>query len=87
MYVTYLYRRASDPLETLNRWKHIKDLASKRIVEHGGTISHQHGVGLDHKQYLQEEKGQLGMALIRSSIKQIDPQAIFNPGKLVDLEG
>ena len=86
MYVTYLYRRASDPHETLNRWKHIKGLASRRIVEHGGTISHQHGVGLDHKQYLQEEKRQLGMALIRSSIKQIDPQAIFNPGKLVDLE-
>jgi alkyldihydroxyacetonephosphate synthase len=48
IYVTYLYRRAADPDETLRRWQGLKHSASKIIVAQGGTISHQHGVGSDH---------------------------------------
>ena len=36
------------------------------IVAHGGTISHQHGVGVDHAPYLEAEKGPLGLDLIRA---------------------
>ena len=45
LYVTYLYRLSPDPDETLDRWRRLKTLASETIVAHGGTISHQHGVG------------------------------------------
>lgn len=86
MYVTYAYRRAADPEETLERWQAIKTMASQRILEYGGTISHQHGVGLDHKPYLSKEKGELGIKLLQNSIKTLDPDGIFNPGKLVDTE-
>lgn len=85
MYVTYAYRRAADPYETLERWRKIKTLVSKIIIDYGGTISHQHGVGIDHKPYLQKEKTPLGMELIKNSIKTLDPDGIFNPGKLVDM--
>ena len=50
------------PDETLRRWQALKDAASQAIVAHGGTISHQHGVGTDHLPYLAAEKGALGMA-------------------------
>jgi len=86
MYITYAYRRAADPLETLARWQKIKAMVSERILEYGGTISHQHGVGLDHKPYLTKEKTPLGMQLIKNSIKTLDPDGIFNPGKLMDTE-
>ena len=86
MYVTYLYRRAKDPEETLARWRTLKTAASKAIVANGGTISHQHGVGLDHKPYLPEEKGPLGIHLIREIIKDVDPDQLMNRGKLVDPE-
>ena len=45
LYATYVFRLAADPDETLERWRRLKTAASEVIVAHGGTISHQHGVG------------------------------------------
>jgi alkyldihydroxyacetonephosphate synthase len=51
----------------------------------GGTISHQHGVGLDHKPYLAAEKGgETGLAALRSALASFDPDGMMNPGKLLD---
>jgi alkyldihydroxyacetonephosphate synthase len=83
-YTTYLYRLASDPAETLRRWQTLKAAASTAVVAHGGTISHQHGVGTDHRPYLAAEKGALGLAAIGATIAQFDPDGIMNPGKLID---
>jgi alkyldihydroxyacetonephosphate synthase len=83
LYVTYLWRRAQDPAETLDRWKVLKAGASQTIVRHGGTISHQHGVGTDHAPYLEAEKGALGLEAIRALCHTFDPEGMMNPGKLV----
>ena len=83
IYITYLYRRASDQEETLRRWQVLKGAASRIIVAHGGTISHQHGVGTDHAPYLAAEKGPLGMHALETVIKQFDPDGMMNPGKLL----
>ena len=84
LYITYLYRRSADPRQTLENWRKLKAAASQKIVEHGGTISHQHGVGLDHKSYLAEEKGPLGMQLIQNLFEVADPKGIMNQDKLID---
>lgn len=86
MYITYLFRRAQDPHQTLERWHKMKGAASQRITELGGTISHQHGVGLDHKPYLSVEKDPVGMQIIKNVIKTVDPGRIMNAGKLIDLD-
>jgi len=83
IYVQFLFRLAADPEETLEGWRALKAAASETIVAHGGTISHQHGVGLDHAPYLQAEKGALGMQALRSALEVFDPQGVMNPGKLV----
>ena len=83
IYTTYLFRLAADADETITRWQAMKTAASQAIVSSGGTISHQHGVGLDHLSYLAAEKGTLGMAAIASLCRQFDPKGIMNPGKLV----
>jgi alkyldihydroxyacetonephosphate synthase len=95
IYVTYLYRRPSisirtgpfraDPEETLRRWQVLKAAASRVILVHGGTISHQHGVGLDHAAYLAAEKGPLGMQTLESVIRQFDPDGMMNPDKLLSI--
>lgn len=85
IYITYLYRRANDPDETLRRWQILKSAASRIILAHGGTISHQHGVGQDHAAYLAAEKGALGMQILESVIKQFDPDGMMNPGKLIQI--
>jgi alkyldihydroxyacetonephosphate synthase len=83
IYATYLYRIADDPDETLRRWEVLKTAASEAILAQGGTISHQHGVGIDHLPYMREEKGVLGVKTVRELCKQFDPTGIMNPGKLV----
>jgi alkyldihydroxyacetonephosphate synthase len=83
VYVTYVFRLAPDPDETLARWRSIKDAASATIVELGGTISHQHGVGRDHRRWLPTEKGDLGIAAIEAVAATFDPEGIMTPGVLV----
>lgn len=82
VYTSILFKLAQDPDENLSRWQRMKSAASQAIVSNGGTISHQHGVGIDHLPYLQSEKSTLGMNAIRSICKQFDPEGIMNPGKL-----
>jgi alkyldihydroxyacetonephosphate synthase len=82
IYVTYIFPRSTDPQATLEHWRSMKSTASQTIVERKGTISHQHGVGLDHAPYLPAEKGELGIELIAACAKSLDPQGIMNPGKL-----
>lgn len=84
IYITFIFRVMPNPDQTLEHWKRLKRAGSEAIVAHGGTISHQHGVGADHKPYLEAEKGPLGMALIRSAAQQCDPDGILNPGTLFD---
>lgn len=83
IYTTYLFRLASDPEETLGRWQAAKSAVSRVIVDRGGTISHQHGVGTDHAPYLSAEKGELGMAALKSLVEEFDSKGIMNPGKLL----
>ena len=60
----------------------LKPGASQAIVNAGGTISHQHGVGADHKPYLSAEKGEMGMELLNHIWSFTDPDERMNPGKL-----
>jgi alkyldihydroxyacetonephosphate synthase len=83
VYTTFLFRRALDPGETLHRWQILKTAASRTIVAHGGTISHQHGVGLDHAPYLSAEKGAVGMTMLESARRALDPDGMLNPRKLL----
>ncbi len=84
VYTTYLFRRPADPDELLARWQSMKHDASLAIQRFGGTISHQHGVGMDHAPYLPAEKDALGMDAIRALCKSFDPEGMMNPGKLLE---
>jgi alkyldihydroxyacetonephosphate synthase len=87
LYTTYVFRLAADPAVTLRRWHRLKDAASSAIVEHRGTISHQHGVGRDHVPWLEAEKGALGMATLAAIGRRLDPAGLMNPGVLLPVDG
>jgi alkyldihydroxyacetonephosphate synthase len=61
----------------------VKQAASEAIATHGGTISHHHGVGTDHAPWLPREKGEIGFRLLRALKRELDPDGILNPGKLL----
>lgn len=83
VYTTYVYRLAPTYEENMARWRSLKEAAGAAIVANGGTISHQHGVGTDHAPWLTAEKGELGIAAMRALFRQVDPQGMMNPGKLL----
>ena len=83
LYATYVFRRSADPDETLDRWRRLKTAASDAIVAGGGTISHQHGIGRDHRPWLAAEKGDLGIAALADLARRFDPDGVLNPGILL----
>ena len=84
IYTTYVYRVANNYQQTYARWQKLKAAASAQIVKHGGTISHQHGVGQDHAPYLPAEKGVLGMSVLKSLATHFDAEKRLNPHKLLE---
>jgi alkyldihydroxyacetonephosphate synthase len=60
----------------------MKVSTSEIIVNNRGTISHQHGVGKDHAPYLQTEKGELAMTMLKTLCRSVDEKGILNPGTL-----
>ncbi len=84
IYSTFVFRATDDREQMFERWLRFKQRVSEKVVEFGGTISHQHGVGTDHKPYLVAEKSELGLSMIRAVARELDPQGIMNPGKLFD---
>lgn len=67
----------------LKQWAAIKKAASDVIAEHGGTISHHHGVGTDHLPWMTKEKGAVAVDLMRAARDAVDPQQMMNPDKLL----
>ncbi len=68
----------------LSRWRDIKAAANEAVVSLGGTSTHHHAVGRDHRSaYELETPALLRQAL--AGVKQtLDPEAILNPGVLID---
>ena len=85
LYFTYIFARDLD--DEIGQWRAIKEAASETISQHGGTISHHHGVGTDHARWLEPEKGPLGIAMLEAAKRSVDPGGIMNPGKLLPERG
>lgn len=66
----------------IDQWKNIKSAASDTILEVGGSISHHHGIGLDHKEWYLKMIGDEARKAYLQIKKSWDPKGILNPGKL-----
>jgi alkyldihydroxyacetonephosphate synthase len=67
----------------LDQWRTVKVKASEAIMRTGGTITHHHAVGTDHKPWMTEEIGDVGVKILRAVKDCLDPAGILNPGKLI----
>ena len=81
LYFTAIFER--DLSDEIGQWRRLKIAASDAIANNGGTISHHHGVGQDHRNWLAAEKSELGLEMLRSAKRKVDPNGILNPGKLL----
>lgn len=69
--------------DALAQWAKAKTAAMDAIVANGGTITHHHAVGADHRDWMADEIGDLGAAILRAVKNTVDPAGILNPGKLI----
>jgi alkyldihydroxyacetonephosphate synthase len=81
LYVTVLADRDDDV--PLQQWLGAKRAATDALVAAGGTLTHHHAVGADHRPWLEREIGPLGVEVLRAVKERLDPAGICNPGVLL----
>ncbi|MBU8832540.1 FAD-binding oxidoreductase [Mycolicibacterium goodii] len=80
LYFTVVAAQRGDAVE---QWRKAKAAASEAMVRGGGTITHHHAVGADHRPWMRAEVGDLGVAVLRAVKSTLDPAGILNPCKLI----
>jgi alkyldihydroxyacetonephosphate synthase len=69
--------------DALRQWRDIKAAVNDVLMSHGGTITHHHAVGTDHRDWMTDEIGPVGVEILRAVKATLDPAGILNPGKLI----
>ncbi len=72
------------PGSELAQWAEIKRAASETLLAHGGTITHHHAVGRDHRPWYDRQRPALFAAALRAAKRSLDPAGVLNPGVLLD---
>jgi alkyldihydroxyacetonephosphate synthase len=81
LYVTVLADRDDDlPIQ---QWLTAKRAATDALLAAGGTLTHHHAVGADHRPWMEREIGPLGVEVLRAVKERLDPNGICNPGVLL----
>ena len=66
------------------QWAQIKHTASSALAAAGGTITHHHAVGRDHRLWYDRQRPDLFAAALAAAKGAVDPGGIMNPGVLLD---
>jgi alkyldihydroxyacetonephosphate synthase len=80
LYFTVGAAALEDPVA---QWRAAKQAASDAITDNGGSITHHHGVGVDHRGNYEREVGPLAIEALQAVKAVFDPAGIMNPGILI----
>ncbi len=80
LYFTFAFVFGEDPIA---EYDVVKRAIQQSFVDHGGTISHHHGVGVEHAPWLSDDISPEGVAVMRGLFSAADPDNLFNPGNIV----
>ncbi|MGB0119562.1 MAG: FAD-binding oxidoreductase [Solirubrobacterales bacterium] len=67
----------------LEQWDEIKAAAAEAIIDNGGTITHHHAVGRDHRPWYDRQRPDPFAAALGAAKREIDPTGMLNPGVLI----
>jgi alkyldihydroxyacetonephosphate synthase len=70
--------------EELEQWAQIKAAVSAALTAAGGTITHHHAVGRDHRPWYDRQRPEPFAAALRAAKGAVDPAGLLNPGVLLD---
>ncbi len=67
--------------------EHVERSVYEPLAAIEGSVSAEHGVGLEKKPYLSISRSAAEIALMRALKQTLDPKRILNPGKIFDADG
>lgn len=70
--------------EEVEQWAQIKALVSDALLAAGGTITHHHAVGRDHRPWYDRQRPDPFAAALAAAKRAVDPAGLMNPGALID---
>ena len=68
----------------VEQWDEVKAAVSERVIDAGGTITHHHAVGRDHRPWYDRQRPDPFAEALRAAKRAVDPGGVLNPGVLVD---
>jgi alkyldihydroxyacetonephosphate synthase len=74
-------RRGSEAVQ----WDEVKAAASAAVITAGGTITHHHAVGRDHRPWYDRQRPGPFATALTAAKRAVDPSGVLNPGVLLDL--
>lgn len=80
LYFTFAFVYGKDPIAEYNV---VKNAIQQAFVDSDATISHHHGVGLEHSPWLSEDISAEGVKIMTGLLTSADPTENFNPGKIL----
>lgn len=75
------------PGAEVEQWATVKAAASEAVLAEGGTITHHHAVGRDHRPWYGSQRPELFADALAAAKAVLDPAGICNPGVLLDTPG
>ncbi len=81
LYFTFAFAHGDDPDR---EYALVKTAIQQSFIDSGATLSHHHGVGLEHAPWMEQAVSAEGVALLRGLFDSSDPGRHLNPGKIVD---
>jgi alkyldihydroxyacetonephosphate synthase len=73
--------------DALGDYDVVKSAIQQAFIDNGGSISHHHGVGLEHAPWLEQDVSATGVTVLRGLFDAVDPKKNFNPGKIIAERG
>jgi alkyldihydroxyacetonephosphate synthase len=70
--------------QELEQWAEIKRVAADAVLAGGGTITHHHAVGRDHRPWYDRQRPDPFALALRGAKRALDPAGALNPGVLLD---
>ena len=70
--------------EEVAQWDAIKRVVADAVIAGGGTITHHHAVGRDHRPWYDLQRPDPFASALRAAKQAVDPAGILNPGVLID---
>ncbi len=71
--------------ELAAQWHAIKARALDAVIDNGGTVTHHHAVGRDHRPWYDRQRPPLFAEALRAAKRTLDPQGLLNAGVLIDV--